>query len=93
MAIGRRTLIVGASLAGLGAAVGVVAYRSADLGSGRDTESLAYAQYLEAVESDYRAGRLVVFGGWVFSDTEVNARQTPPPGWEDATTSSARDAT
>jgi hypothetical protein len=97
MAIGRRTLIVGASLAGLVAAAGVVAFRNANRGGGRDPESLAYARYLDAVASDYREGRLVVVGGWVLSNTEANAHQAPPVGWEDrnraVTTSSARDAT
>lgn len=75
-AIGRRTLIVAASLAGLGAAVGVIAFRSANRDDPSDPQNPVF---LDAVADDYRNGRVVVAGGWVVSVSELSAyrsRQT-----------------
>lgn len=82
MAIGRRVLITGATIVGLGAAAGIVAFRAGEVG-----ERTGQA-FLDAVADDYRNGRVVVVAGWIMSETEAAAFDSDPP-----TTSSAPDAT
>lgn len=88
MAIGRRMLIAGATIAGLGAAAGVVVFRAVQLGDRSDRSSEAF---LEAVAADYRNGRVVVVAGWILSETEVAAFEDTPA--LETTTSSVPDAT
>lgn len=68
--IGRRALIVAASLAGVGAAAGIIAFRSANQGDPANPEG---PLFLDAVADDYRAGRVVVADGWVVSASEISA--------------------
>ncbi len=85
MAIGRRVLIGGATIVGLGAAAGIIVFRARQVGDRSDRTSPAF---LDAVADDYRNGRVVVVAGWILSETEFAAFDSDVP-----TTSSAPDTT
>ena len=73
--IGRRALIAGASVIGLGAAAGIVFHRSRGDGAASEVTRL-----IEAVGEDYRSGRVAVVGGWILSQSEVEYFDLPING-------------
>lgn len=87
VAIRRRTLVAGASVAGLAMAVGILALRA---GSQSSRGSPAY---FDAVGEDYRAGRVLALGGWIVSATEAQAFEMPEDQQSSSTTSASPSAT
>lgn len=66
-AIGRRALLAGASIIGLGTATGVILLRSRNPDAASEV-----TKFLAAVDDDYRSGRVMVVGGWILSQAEVD---------------------
>ena len=81
--IRRRTLVAGASITGLAAAAGILVLRAGS------QISPGTPAYFDAVAEDYRAGRVVVLGGWIFSATELSAFEIPQAQPDTATTTSS----
>ena len=60
--IGRRVLLIGALVVGVGGGAAIITFR----------RWLEDSQRLQEVSADYLSGRVVVVAGWIMSDTEAS---------------------